>query len=703
MRLLKKEHKSVYIVTTILTIFFFLFYFIDFELHNSLLLSSLEKRWYDTKFYSNFINSIRKLRIAPNIKEADRRIIIVGIDDKTLEKYGWPMPRRYYKPLIENLNKYNTRVIGFDIMFYDPDRINPQNDIILSQTLKRNKNVFLAVSLDDSANLIIPFRLLMESTTNFGFITVGEILDNDGKIRRIFPFTTYLDYGGDDKFYYYKSLCRDCDIEDKLGIPLLGTQLYIYYTQSNLNDVFKRWHNNEGDIFFVINFRRPLVEKKPTTMYRYISASDVIDDSLTDDEKKILNGSIVLVGSTAQGAYDHYPTPVHTHTPGVEIHALLVDNLLNNDYLLKTPFYIFFIFFLLSIWLPSLVIKNSVVKLSVYNFGFLLILMFLSIFLIKYRYDFYFMTYFFPNIISYIYVVAYKSIVEDKQKRWIKNTFSQYLSPEVVEIIVKDPSRLKLGGEKKDMSVYFMDIAGFTSMSEKLLPEEVTNLLNMYLSELGDVILLNKGVIDKYIGDCIMAFWNAPLDVPEHRTLSVKSAIECIRKIEELNKKKRVGLDISVRIGINSGQCVVGNMGSSKRFSYTVLGDVVNLASRLEGANKFFHTNIMVSEDVYREAKEKIVFKYIGDILVVGRTESVKVFEPYKIKDEMDDSDIKFIELYEKAVDLFYDKRYGSAQNYFKEANSIVENNLCKFYIDFIDSLIKNGDRFDGVFNIRSK
>lgn len=696
MKLLKKEYKSVYIVTTILTIFFFLFYF------KSLFLSSLEKRWYDTKFYSNFTDSIRKLGIVPNIKEADRRIIIVGLDDKTIEKYGWPMPRRYYKPLIENLNKYNTKVIGFDIMFYDPDRVEPQNDIILSQTLKENKNVFLALSLDESANLNTPFKLLMESTTNFGFITAGRMLDNDGKIRMIYPFTTYLNYDG-DKFYYYKSLCKDCNVEDKLGIPLLGTHLYIYYTQSNINDVFKKWHNDGIDIPFMINFRKPIVEKGPTAIYRYISASNVINDSLSNEERKILNGSIVLVGSTAQGAYDHYPTPVHHHTPGVEIHALAIDNLLNNDYLLKTPFYIFFIFFLLSIWLPSLLIKKSVIRLSIYNFGFLLIPMFLSIYLIKYRYDFYFMTYFFPNIASYIYVVAYKSIVEDRQKRWIKNTFSQYLSPEVVEIVVKDPSKLKLGGEKKDMTVFFMDIAGFTSMSEKLLPEEVTNLLNMYLSELSDVILLNKGVIDKYIGDCIMAFWNAPLDVVQHRTLSVKSAIKCIRKIEELNKKNKSGSEISVRIGINSGQCVVGNMGSSKRFSYTVLGDTVNLASRLEGANKFFHTNIMISEDVYKEAKEKIVFKYIGDIVVVGKAESVKVFEPYKMKDEMNDIDIKFIELYEKAVSLFYGKKYYTAQNYFKQANNMIENNLCKFYIDFIDGLIKNKTEFDGIFNIRSK
>jgi adenylate cyclase len=250
-----------------------------------------------------------------------------------------------------------------------------------------------------------------------------------------------------------------------------------------------------------------------------------------------------------------------------------------------------------------------------------------------------------------------------------------------------------------------MDIAGFTTMSEKLSPEEVTNLLNNYLSELSEVILKNKGVIDKYIGDCIMAFWNAPVDVSNHRTWATKAAIECVEKIKELNDKNQGTSEVNVRIGINSGQTVVGNMGSNKRFSYTVLGDNVNLASRLEGANKYFHTKIMVSDDVYSEAKNEIVFKYIGDILVVGKTQSVKVWEPYKLKEKMDEKDLEFIKNFENGIKYFYDKDYVKSVEYFRNAYGILPgDSLTEFYLKISEEFSQKGDGgFDGVFNIRSK
>jgi len=685
----KREYKSVYIVSSILTVFFALLFIIEMRLDVSVIFKNLENKWHDLKFSQNIVGNY-------HLKEPDKRIIIVVIDDKTLNKYGWPLPRRYYATLIENLNSYGVKVIGLDVLFFDEDKGNTQNDEIFAKALSKNKNVVLAVSLDDKGRLRLPLGKFLLSTDNFASVSSTFLIDNDGSIRRFYVFmpSMYLP-DGKEALYLYKEIRKDL-IYGNLPVALLGAYLYSKYLGISLEDLYKKYKDN----LYYINFRRIIPENY--FIHDTISFSDIIENKIDDNWKKRLKDAIVFVGTGAQAAFDHFPTSVHPHTPGVEVHAFACDNLLHNDYLRRVPFIIEILVLLISIWLPVILISKSVFKMSIYNFIFIVILMFVSIFLVSKNLNFHFAPYFISNIVLYTYVVAYKSIVEDRQKRWIKNTFSQYLSPEVVDVLVKDPSKLKLGGERKDMTVFFMDIAGFTSMSEKMTPEGVTNILNEYLSQLSDVILSKKGVIDKYIGDCIMAFWNAPVDVDKHRTLAVEAALSCLSTIKEINEKKK--FNIGVRIGINSGEVVVGNMGSKKRFSYTVLGDNVNLASRLEGANKFFHTNIMVSDDVYKEAKEEFIFKYIGEILVVGKTLPVKVWEPYKKISEMNEKDREFMRNFENGIKYFYEKNYSSAKEFFLKAKTIFENDeLVVFYLNFIDELEKGKMEFDGVFNIRSK
>lgn len=694
----RKEYKYVYITSIFITLFFIFFYFIDFILDSGLVISTLEKKWFDFKISYNLVGKF----IGSTPKDADKRIIIVGIDDPTIERYGWPFPRKYYAKAIDVLNKYSVKVIGFDVMFLDPDRNNPQSDKIFVDTVKKHDNVILGVSFDDNLDFRYPFKELHLASENFGSLFAGNIIDYDGNIRKIYPFIPVIAYSENERSYLYGDLCPHCPQELKnAGVPLLGMMAYIKYSGKNMNDVYKVWKNKK----FYINFRkskRILDEFYPTTMYKYISIKDIIEDNLTEEDKKTLFNSIVFIGSVVLGAYDHYSTPVHQHTPGVEIHALCVDNILNDDYLRDVPWYVNLLLLLIFIWLPVILIKNSVTKLTIYNFIPVIIIMIISVWLLKYHINQYFMAFFLPNVVSFVYIVAYKSIVEDRQKRWIKNTFSQYLSPEVVDILVKDPSKLKLGGERRDLSVLFMDIAGFTSMSEKMTPEEVTNLLNFYLSSLSEIILDEKGVIDKYIGDCIMAFWNAPLNIEKHRFRAVSAAIKCIRKIEELNNHSNVKT-IRMRIGINSGYAVVGNMGSNKRFSYTALGDTVNLASRLEGANKFFGTYVMVSSDVYDGSKDDIVFKYIGNILVPGKTEAVEVYEPYKFKNEMTEIDYEFMKNFENGIKYFYEKKYDVSIGYFDKALAIFNDSLSLFYKKFAISILEGKEVFDGSFNIRSK
>ncbi|MEI6564541.1 MAG: adenylate/guanylate cyclase domain-containing protein, partial [bacterium] len=219
---------------------------------------------------------------------------------------------------------------------------------------------------------------------------------------------------------------------------------------------------------------------------------------------------------------------------------------------------------------------------------------------------------------------------EGKQKRFIKGAFKQYLSPVVIEELVQHPERLKLGGELRELSIFFSDVRGFTSISERLNPEQLTGLLNSYLTAMTDIIYRHGGTVDKYEGDAIIAFWNAPLTQSDHAIRAVRTALECQEKLTALNPdyKAQIGAELYQRIGLNSGPVVVGNMGSNQRFNYTFLGDAGNLAARLEGINKQFGTSILISSNTQKQLDSSIVVREIAQVQVVGRKEPVRVYEP---------------------------------------------------------------------------
>ncbi len=219
---------------------------------------------------------------------------------------------------------------------------------------------------------------------------------------------------------------------------------------------------------------------------------------------------------------------------------------------------------------------------------------------------------------------------EGRQKRYIKNAFKQYLSPAVIEQLISHPERLKLGGERRELSIFFSDLQGFTSISEGLSPEELTALLNEYLSAMTDIIQEEGGTVDKFEGDAIIAFWNAPLDLDDHALRAVRSALRCQESLARMRPafRERVGKDLYMRIGINTGPAVVGNMGSHSRFDYTVLGDAVNLAARLEGINKQFKTYTMISQATLEQMADAFPVRELSRVAVVGRKEPVTVYEP---------------------------------------------------------------------------
>jgi adenylate cyclase len=234
----------------------------------------------------------------------------------------------------------------------------------------------------------------------------------------------------------------------------------------------------------------------------------------------------------------------------------------------------------------------------------------------------------FSMVFCYLAISTYKVGVEEREKRKIKNIFSKYLSSNVVEELIKSED-IKLGGERKEITVLFSDIRDFTSMSEKLTPEEVVSMLNEYLSEMTDIIFANKGTLDKFIGDAVMAVFGSPIFLADHAQRAVRTAVMMIKRLNELNEKwvKEGKRTLKIGIGINSGEVIAGNMGSLKRMEYTVIGDNVNLASRLESMNKELGTEILISENTYKEVKDIVKVRKFENIKIRGKEESITVYE----------------------------------------------------------------------------
>jgi adenylate cyclase len=309
---------------------------------------------------------------------------------------------------------------------------------------------------------------------------------------------------------------------------------------------------------------------------------------------------------------------------------------------------------------------------------------------------------------SYGGILFYRLVIEEREKRKIKGSFRQYLSPKIIDVITKDPSKLSLGGEEREVSIFFLDIAGFTTMSEALKPTQLVEVMNSCLTEFSNIILKHDGLINKYIGDCIMAFWNAPADQPKHAAQACLAALECIAVLPEINRRfQEKGLPaIDCRVGINTGVVVVGNMGSNERFDYTVLGDPVNLASRLEGANKQYHTRIMISDVTFEKAKDAIQARDLDLIRVKGKKEPRKVFEVLCPGDKMTEELEEGRRRYHQGLSLYRQRYFDDAIEAFEKVFEYLPNDhVTRVYLERARHFKNHPPpaSWDGVYEMTTK
>jgi adenylate cyclase len=607
-------------------------------------------RWVDQKF---------RWRGA---RSGSKEIVIVGLDEKTLDKLGSArvFQRTYFATLVSKLATAHAKVIGFDITFQDHDVSNPENDRKFADAIQEARNVVLGLQLDmggrgkkrpeiklgdemenivnEKQNVFVaertngappgdyyrsrPFKPnlpeLTKAAESFGFVNF-DIDAEDGRLRYQ---PQVMEYGG----RLYPSL----DLQLLRVYDGIMTSPTLNYDQDGAGYV-DNIQIGKYNVLTESKGRLMMNYNGPPGTYQTVSMIDVIEGRVPPE---LFKDKVVLIGATAVGLGDVVATPFHPRLPGVDLHATIIDNIIHNRYLYRESgqqAIDFAIILLVGLSLGYFLSKLNALRSTVYTV--LLIGGFTAFNIWAFVSHDWVLAWVIPVLhqsVTAFVLISYKYVTEEREKKKTKQTFQSYLDQQVVEQVLSNPDMLKLGGEKRPLTVLFSDIRGFTSFSEKMAPEEVVHFLNQYFERMQAIIFRHHGTLDKLIGDAVMCFWGAPLETKEHAVRGVVTALEMIQAVDELRGVLVLpgGAKFDIGIGVNSGQMVFGNMGSSSRMSYTVMGDNVNLGSRLESLNKYYGTRIIISDSTYEEVKQMVYCRELDTIQVKGKSHAVTIYEP---------------------------------------------------------------------------
>ena len=539
-----------------------------------------------------------------------------------------------------------------------------------------------------------PLEILAKNTNNFGYFNATP--DPDGPMRQIPLFLRY-----DGKLYPSLAL-KAAAIYFGYDIRPLRGELFPN-TLSGVDVGGERAVPTNEQGVQLINYY-----KDPASYFPHFSVKDIINGRI---DPSSFRDKVVFVGMTAQGGYDLRPNPFSPATPGVYIHAMVAQNMVDSRFLerwtgialLEALAYLI-MGLAFALVLPKL---SPVVGLLTTLFTALALYIFDTAWVFP---NGHWMLLVFPTIqlfFLYLGVTIYGYFTEGKEKRQIKNAFQFYLSKSVVDEVLDDPTKLSLGGEKRVCTVLFSDIRGFTTISERLAPEKLTALLNEYLTPMTNIVFKHEGTLDKYMGDAIMAIFGAPVAHPDHAARSCLTALEMMEKLEVLHADWRgVGLpELDIGIGVNTGPMSVGNMGSKVRFDYTVLGDNVNLGSRLEGINKQYGTNIIVSEYTYNYAKDAIYARELDSVRVKGKRDPVKIYELLGAGTPGEEHR-QFMDHFHEGLSLYRAQQWDNAIKLFKHVRTLRKDDFTSgVYISRCEAMRSQPPAadWDGVFTMTTK
>lgn len=573
-------------------------------------------------------------------RPADPSIVLVAIDDTSLSQIGrWPWDRKIHGEIIDALSAAGVRAIGYDVNFPEPS--DSLNDAALEGSLRKAGNVVLPIELTihqerktlmfDRETVIAPLPALSTAAKATGHTNTPP--DADGVVRRIPLFVT----------------APDTTLVTAFALQVLKIADPSYPASAIPLDALSR---------AMVNFNGP-----PKKNFDTISAVDLLRGTVRPET---LKDKIVFVGSTAADLHDDQlvPTSRGVPMPGVELHASVYDTLMTQRWLQAVPAGIQALLLVLLSLIVGLLL--SVVR-SRYSIPMLLVLwagiVVGSFILFDHGWiiDLFWVTLTLALVSAA--VILERRVTADRERHELRSAFSRYVSGSVVEAILRDPQKLKLGGEKRRMTVLFSDVRGFTSIAETMSAEQLVDVMNTYLTRMTEMVFQQEGVLDKYIGDAVMAFWNAPLDQADHALRAIKTALSMQRALEEMNRADAFsnGLALKIGIGINTGDMIVGNMGSEVRFDYTVIGDNVNLASRMEGITKEYGVGILISEATQQDAGERIVARRIDKVAVKGKKEPIVLYEVLALVEEATPEQRRLAEQFEAGLEAYFSKQFQDA------------------------------------------
>ena len=673
------------------------------------------------------------------IKPKNDSVVIVDIDEKSLQNLGqWPWPRDILSKILYNLTKAEVAVIGLDIVFAEEDRTSPHKilkkleiqkenipnfDLEFAQAIANtptilgyqfeftdkkfiNKNapsiqtIFIEKNKKMGKNYLITAQgtilnipILQDNSYSSGFF--NNIPDDTGIIRSIPLIISY-----EDEIYPSLSL-------EALRIGLGVSKIYINYDENGIANL------QVGDFIIptdrhgrlLINFRG----KEKT--FKYISAFDIYNDSF---DKEDITNKIVLIGTSAAALMDLRATPFESVFPGVEIHANAIDNIIAQDFLYKASWIEglnIIIIFILSIF-TFFMIKKMPIWLTPF---FILGLIFAVCYSIYYLL---FNVGIVLNILFPLFTIVTNGIIslligyfyEIKRKEEIKNKFASKVSKNVMEELIKDLDNNKLQAQNKEVSIFFSDIRGFTNISEKIdKPDLLVKYLNQYMTPMSEIIIKNNGTIDKYIGDSIMAYWNAPFDIDNHADKAVISALEQLEELKKLNiiLKDLDQPKIDIGIGITTGIVTVGEIGSVGRSDYTIIGDNVNLGSRIESLCKFYGCQLIISENTKEHLKEKYIFRYLDFIKVKGKDIPIKIWEVISLENNKTKELFEELDKYNQAINLYKNSNFKEAMAIFEElknSKTSLSTKIYEIYMNRCNEFILNPiTNSDYIYEHKSK
>jgi adenylate cyclase len=684
-------------------------------LHGAGLFRSLEWKSWDWR-----------LRALADPGSASEEIVILLVDQQSLDFYeqeglAWQWPRQLYAAVVQFCQTGGARAIVFDVLFTESSNYGLEDDIYFGMVMADADNVALAAFFSGQETIVVdttgeailqqhaislpgfssekifprnsvtlPIEEILSSARTVGNVSFPP--DDDGIFRRLPLICSYQ-----NRLYsalplaVVRELCGGTlRLQPDGEISLAGRALPLDKT----GRLIINYHGGVGT-------------------YRLISISDVIQSQLQIEEglepqidPAFFDDRIVLVGFSAPGLMDLRPTPFSSVYPGVEVHATVIDNLLAGDLIAPAPGWITSVMILLAALLTALAVIWPR-RLGFMAAGVVACLLLpIATAVLAFRTGLWLVM--IAPLAGALVTFAAGSVLnytlEGRQKRFVKKVFQHYLSHQVIEQILKNPDQLRLGGQRRQMSVFFSDVAGFTTVAESLSPENLTELLNLYLSEMTEVIFSHGGTVDKYIGDAIVAFWNAPLEQPDHAVRACLTALDCQKRLVELRDQMRrqSGHELHMRIGLNTGPMVVGNMGSRNRFDYSILGDAVNLGARLEGACKQYGIWILMGEGTYSESRDHFESREIDQIRVVGKREPVRIYELLAHRGQLSTERRGKVARFQEGLQLYRNRKWTTAIGVFKR---LEDDPVARIYLERCEQyqISPPPEDWDGVWELTKK